>query len=507
MRRVQRDDADAFAQLYDRYAARALRIATAICRQPDAAEEAVQEAFVAIWKRRGSYQPLPGGFAAWAMTIVHDRAADAEALQRGAGPIGDAQRARTLLAGLPETQREVISLAFYGELTHTEIAARLSLPPGTVKGRMRLGLQTLSRRSRSRLATGQISLRPDGTAVSAVDGRATFSFSEHDESDGSVRVRLVGELDVARAPEVQAALRRLEGEGSDVLLDLTSLEFMDSFGLHLIEEAADAARRSGFGFAIAGPVPVAVRTVFIRAGAGHHLPGGQAHLAPASGSQPGQAAGAAPITVTYSDQTAADADQTLADRDQTSSDEDQTGSDRDRRASDDDQRSSERDQLSADRDQVEADRDQAAADDRHPGDEARHEQGRAARERTTVAREQTAGARAGIERVREATAAHRDAIASERDAMAAQRDTVAVARDRAAYARDRLADIGDLSGDAEAIARRARGDRQRAQANREEAARDRRRAADDRARGAHEREQAAHDREHGGHDSHHAGSH
>jgi anti-anti-sigma factor len=108
-----------------------------------------------------------------------------------------------------------------------------------------------------------------------VGERAEFSFTEHDESDGSVRVRLVGELDAAGAPGLQEALRRLEGRGSDVLLDLSGLSFMDVIGLHAIEEAADAAREGGFGFAIAGPVPMAVRHVFVEAGAGHHLPRGQ----------------------------------------------------------------------------------------------------------------------------------------------------------------------------------------------------------------------------------------
>ena len=79
--------------------------------------------------------------------------------------------------------------------------------------------------------------------------RAEFSFTEHDESDGSVRVCLVGELDAVEAPSLQDALRRLEGEGSDVLLDVSGLSFMDLFGLHVIEEAADAARQGGFGFA------------------------------------------------------------------------------------------------------------------------------------------------------------------------------------------------------------------------------------------------------------------
>ena len=87
-----------------------------------------------------------------------------------------------------------------------------------------------------------------------MDERGEFSFTEHDESDGSVRVRVIGELDAAEAPNLQEVLRRLEGEGSDVLLDLSGLSFIDVFGLHLIEEAADAARQGGFGFAIAGSV-------------------------------------------------------------------------------------------------------------------------------------------------------------------------------------------------------------------------------------------------------------
>jgi anti-anti-sigma factor len=63
--------------------------------------------------------------------------------------------------------------------------------------------------------------------VGAVGEWAEFSFTEHDESDASVRVRLVGELDAGEAPGLQEALRRLEGKGSDVLLDLSGLSFMD----------------------------------------------------------------------------------------------------------------------------------------------------------------------------------------------------------------------------------------------------------------------------------------
>ena len=197
--------------------------------------------------------------------------------------------------------------------------------------------------------------------VSAGGERANFSVTEHDESDGSVRVRLVGELDVAGAPGVQALLRRLEGEGRDVLLDLAGLSFIDALGLHVIEEAADAARQGGFGFAIAGPVTDAVRAVFVAAGAEHHLPGGQAHLAaPISQPEAPGADDAAPISATDREQIAAESDQTSADRDQTSSDEDQTASDRDETGSEEDQRAADRDQAASDRDQAAADRDEAA---------------------------------------------------------------------------------------------------------------------------------------------------
>lgn len=169
MARVLDDDAEAFAELYDRYAAQAYRVASSVCHRPAAAEDAVQEAFISMWKSRLTYRRRPGGFAPWAMTIVrnraidvarrdavHDRRRDGDASGASDRPAstdiaadaaaGDAARQlRSLLAALPAEQREVITLAFYGQLSHDEIAAHLGLPSGTVKGRMRLGLQKLSR--------------------------------------------------------------------------------------------------------------------------------------------------------------------------------------------------------------------------------------------------------------------------------------------------------------------------------------------------------------------------
>jgi anti-anti-sigma factor len=314
-----------------------------------------------------------------------------------------------------------------------------------------------------------------------VGERVEFSFTEHDEADGSVRVYLVGELDALEAPRLQDALRRLEGTGTDVLLDVSGLTFMDLFGLHLIEEAADAARQDGFGFALAGPVPDPVRQVFVEAGARHHLPGGQARLAAApSGPRVEAASPAAGDRL----RTAADRDQTRSDRDQTAADEDQTRSDRDQTASDADQRGSDRDQLAADDDQSAADRDEAVGDSRGLPHEAGYDRNRDVRRRTTRERDATTDTRARIGDARDRTAAGRDATAAERDATATQRDV-------AAYGRDRLADISDRSSDADQAVRRARGDRQRAQTNREEAARDRELAARDRQEAADEREPPA----------------
>jgi RNA polymerase sigma-70 factor (ECF subfamily) len=156
----------AFGVLYDRYCDRAYRIAWSVCRDDGRAEEAVQEAFGSIWRTRATSEPQIGTVAPWVLTVVRDRAIDIarsngrlvatqasddalatiRAPDSSADEVAAGAQARgllRLLAELPDAQREVITLALYGQLTHTEIAAHLGLPAGTVKGRMRLGLQRL----------------------------------------------------------------------------------------------------------------------------------------------------------------------------------------------------------------------------------------------------------------------------------------------------------------------------------------------------------------------------
>lgn len=166
MAAVKAGSANAFEVLYDRYHERAYRIARAVCHDNGHAEEAVQETFTSIWKTRASYHSQVGKVAPWLLTVARYRAIDiARRNGRDAGhqttddtlhavsapsdvPQQAAAHAQTrhvlsLLAQLPDAQREVITLAFYGQQSHAEIAAYLELSPGTVKGRMRLGLERL----------------------------------------------------------------------------------------------------------------------------------------------------------------------------------------------------------------------------------------------------------------------------------------------------------------------------------------------------------------------------
>jgi RNA polymerase sigma-70 factor (ECF subfamily) len=166
MRQVKTGSVEAFEELYDRYCDRAYQVARSVCHDPSRAEDAVQEAFISLWNGRSKYLSQRGTVAAWLLTAVRyraidvsrrdrkhsDRRAPEQAIDRHAAleSIADrvatreeVHRLRVLLTQLPEAQREVITLAFYGELSHTEIATALDLPTGTVKGRMRLGLQKL----------------------------------------------------------------------------------------------------------------------------------------------------------------------------------------------------------------------------------------------------------------------------------------------------------------------------------------------------------------------------
>jgi RNA polymerase sigma-70 factor (ECF subfamily) len=166
MSEVQAGSRQALGELYTRLERPAYRTAVAICHDRDWAQDAVQDAFLSIWLSRSTYRAERGAVAQWAMSIVRHRAIHltrrrsiARTLEDGRTRLeeqtddvdvpgnlvarADAERVKLLLARLPRAQQQVIRLAFFSDLTHLEIARRLALPPGTVKGRMRLGLSKL----------------------------------------------------------------------------------------------------------------------------------------------------------------------------------------------------------------------------------------------------------------------------------------------------------------------------------------------------------------------------
>jgi RNA polymerase sigma-70 factor, ECF subfamily len=165
---VERKDAGAFEILYDRHGGAAYSLAHRIVGDPGVAEDVTQEAFLSIWRSGARFDPARGSVRSWALGVVRNRSIDTLRRQAGKAPKLDydddaalaaqpsgelteseairretARRVRGAMRDLPEEQSEVIGLAYFGGFTHSEIAQMLSTPLGTVKGRMRLGLEKI----------------------------------------------------------------------------------------------------------------------------------------------------------------------------------------------------------------------------------------------------------------------------------------------------------------------------------------------------------------------------
>lgn len=152
-RRLTGGDAAALGELYDRYAGLVNGLALRILRNTAEAEDVVQEVFVQIWRQAERFDPERGSPAAWLCAIARTRALDrlrrrasrreepSEAARGpGASPAPRTEEAlavRKAMEGLTPDQRHALELAYYEGLTHTEIAARLGEPLGTVKTRIR----------------------------------------------------------------------------------------------------------------------------------------------------------------------------------------------------------------------------------------------------------------------------------------------------------------------------------------------------------------------------------
>ena len=170
----------AFELLYDRHGGAAFSLAYRMVGKRVTAEDTVQEAFLSIWRSRMRYDRSRGSVRTWVLGIVHNRAIDT--LRRGAvhdrrqesaegieerfearertdveaARREEARNVRSALDTLPEDQRKTLELAYFGGFSHSQIAELLNEPIGTVKGRMRLGLEKMRRQLSEGFAVGGI---------------------------------------------------------------------------------------------------------------------------------------------------------------------------------------------------------------------------------------------------------------------------------------------------------------------------------------------------------------
>ncbi len=167
IREIARRDREAFRRFYDRYATLVFTFSLRILRARSEAEDLLQEVFLQVWNQAGSYQEERGSPEAWLVTITRSRGINKirdirrrdkgvipleDLLESGVGKVQNGaveSEARLMvgsaLAQLPEPQRRALELAYFDGFTQSEVAARLGEPLGTIKTRMRDGLERLRR--------------------------------------------------------------------------------------------------------------------------------------------------------------------------------------------------------------------------------------------------------------------------------------------------------------------------------------------------------------------------
>ncbi len=166
---IVRGDKEALSALYDRYARQVYSLALRMVENQSLAEEVAQDVFMTVWTRGGTYRSERGPFSAWLLSVTHNRCIDElrkrrrrakvptvdidelrvqpstgadEVLQAVLSTL-DRQSIAEAMRNLPSAQRQVIVMAYFQGLTQSEISDALSTPLGTVKTRMRLGLQKM----------------------------------------------------------------------------------------------------------------------------------------------------------------------------------------------------------------------------------------------------------------------------------------------------------------------------------------------------------------------------
>ena len=166
IQQVAQQDRDAFSQLYDRFSTLVFTLAMRMLKARSDAEDLLQEVFVQVWRQAQSYSAERGSPEAWIINIARSRAIDkirsirrmqksfvltddpaqaesSDNVESSAAESETRLAMNSALANLPDTQRKVLELAYFDGLTQSEIADRLAEPLGTVKTRMRSGIQKL----------------------------------------------------------------------------------------------------------------------------------------------------------------------------------------------------------------------------------------------------------------------------------------------------------------------------------------------------------------------------
>lgn len=169
VRAIASGSSDALGALYDRHAALVFGLARRITGRQEDAEEVVQDVFAQVWRQAARYQDGRATVAGWVVMLARTRAIDRLRARMArpdlAAPVApddapalvarepdpevvtmsaqDGHRVRRVLAALPDAQRSLVELAYYGGLTHTEIAGQTGIPLGTVKTRLRTALIAL----------------------------------------------------------------------------------------------------------------------------------------------------------------------------------------------------------------------------------------------------------------------------------------------------------------------------------------------------------------------------
>lgn len=159
--RIQQGDESAMAIVFDRYSKVVYSVALRVLRDPGAAEDVLQDIFMQIWRKPGSFLATRGSLGSWLAVVARNRSIDALRRRKPtdeveemflASPFNLAEdsernllmeRARGVIIGLPAEQRKAVEMAFFEGLTHTEIAELTGDPLGTVKTRIRTALLVL----------------------------------------------------------------------------------------------------------------------------------------------------------------------------------------------------------------------------------------------------------------------------------------------------------------------------------------------------------------------------